>query len=266
VLLAAAAITGWRRPALFILAAAALVGTVGLLDDAFGFGPLPKLSIEIPAAVLVVSQGVGLGLFDGPMDPVLTVVWLVILTNSFNLLDNMDGALASVGLPISALLILGGWATGQTLPLIGGAILCGAFLGFLLHNWHPARIFMGDAGALFVGFLLSALVLELHFPSRPQRVIALLAAIFDTSLVVISRVRARRPIYVGSTDHTAHRLLKMGLGIRQVAAVLLVATALSGMLGLAAGLGVAPALLVVAVLAVLGVALLAGFLMMLAND
>jgi UDP-GlcNAc:undecaprenyl-phosphate GlcNAc-1-phosphate transferase len=173
----------------------------------------------------------------------------------------MDGALASVGLPISALLILGGWATGQTLPLIGGAILCGAFLGFLLHNWHPARIFMGDAGALFVGFLLSALVLELHFPSRPQRVVALLLlmapAIFDTSLVVTSRLRARRPIYVGSTDHTAHRLLKMGLGIQQVAAALLVATALIGGLGLAAGLGLAPALLVVAVLAVLGVCLLA---------
>ena len=132
--------------------------------------------------------------------------------------------------------------------LVGGlaAVVAGSCAGFLLYNWYPARIFMGDAGSLFLGFLLASIALKLRFPVdhwAALAAVALLAgvAIFDTTLVVISRVRRGQPIYLGGTDHTSHRLLRLGLSTPVVGLTLVVATAVCGSLGVAVGRGAIPA-------------------------
>jgi hypothetical protein len=134
--------------------------------------------------------------------------------------------------------------------LVGGmaAIVAGSCLGFLLYNWYPARIFMGDAGSLFVGFLLAALALKLRFPVghlAGAAAVGLLAglALFDTALVVISRVWHRRPIYLGGTDHTSHRLMRLGMSTPAVGVLLMVVTGLCGAIGVAVGRGVGVAVL-----------------------
>ncbi|MGH9179503.1 MAG: hypothetical protein ACRD0N_13240, partial [Acidimicrobiales bacterium] len=122
------------------------------------------------------------------------------------------------------------------------AAVVGAAAGFLAYNWHPARIFLGDAGSLFLGFLVSAVALKLRFPvDRHAGVVAVglvaAPALFDTTLVVVSRVRAGRPIYVGGTDHTSHRLARLGFPAPAIAVLLALATATCGVLGVAVGRG-----------------------------
>jgi UDP-GlcNAc:undecaprenyl-phosphate GlcNAc-1-phosphate transferase len=205
--------------------------------------PRPRLAMEAAAASLAFFTGARVHLVNGPVDWLLTVVWLVVLTNSFNLLDNMDGAAAVVATTTAVALTVAAVVGGQV--LVGGlaAIVAGSCLGFLLYNWHPARIFMGDAGSLFLGFLLAALALKLRFSvghlSAAVAVVFLAGpALFDTTLVVLSRSRARRPIYLGGTDHTSHRLLGLGLSTHGVGMVLLAVTAVCGGLGVAVGHGV----------------------------
>jgi hypothetical protein len=128
-----------------------------------------------------------------------------------------------------------------------------------MFNWYPARVFMGDAGSLFLGFLIAAATLKVKFVgdnwNRLSAILLLLApACLDTLLVVIARARSRRPIYVGATDHTSHRLLRLGLRTPTVALVLAAAAAVLASLGLLIGRGLAP-LGVVAPLAGAGVAL-----------
>jgi UDP-GlcNAc:undecaprenyl-phosphate GlcNAc-1-phosphate transferase len=235
----------WSAQGAAILLGALVVGLAGLVDDVRTLGPAPRLVVEAMAASLAFLTGARVQLFAGPVDWLLTVLWLVVLTNSFNLLDNMDGAAGVVGTATAVALTVAAILGGQV--LVGGlaAIVAGSCLGFLLYNWHPARIFMGDAGSLFLGFLLAALALKLRFPVGHRAglaAVALLAgvALFDTTLVVVSRVLERRPIYLGGTDHTSHRLLRLGLSTPAVNMVLLGLTAACGGLGVAVGRGALP--------------------------
>jgi UDP-GlcNAc:undecaprenyl-phosphate GlcNAc-1-phosphate transferase len=139
---------------------------------------------------------------------------------------------------------------GQSLAIGLAGVVGGASLGFLIYNWHPATIYMGDTGSLFLGFTLSAAVLTLRFPVRPlagaaAAVLLLLPALFDTALVVLSRFAAGRPVHVGGTDHTSHRLLRLGVPPACVVALLGSASFAGGGLGLAVGrgaIGLVPAL------------------------
>jgi UDP-GlcNAc:undecaprenyl-phosphate GlcNAc-1-phosphate transferase len=251
----------WSAQGVAIVVGALVVGLVGLVDDMRTLDPRPRLAMEAAAASLAFFVGARLYLVNGPVDWVLTVIWLVVLTNSFNLLDNMDGAAGLVGAGTAVALTVAAVLGGQV--LVGGmaAVVAGSCIGFLLYNWHPARIFMGDAGSLFLGFLLAALALKLRFPvhqSARLTAVILLAgvALFDTTLVVISRVRERRPIYLGSTDHTSHRLMRLGLSTPAVGLVLTAATAVCGSLGVAVGRGAVSPWVLLPV-AAFGVALLA---------
>jgi UDP-GlcNAc:undecaprenyl-phosphate/decaprenyl-phosphate GlcNAc-1-phosphate transferase len=221
----------------------AVVGTgvvaaaLGLADDLGGLSPRVRLVVEVLLAAVLVAGGSRLGLVPGPgwLDPVVTVFLIVVVTNSFNLLDNADGALGTVAcvsaVPIAALL----FAAGQ--PQVGLLMVClaAACAGFLLHNAPPARIFMGDAGSLFIGLLLCAGATRLPVGrhDRPAHLALLLLLVFpaavDTGLVVLSRLTHRRSLLVGGTDHVAHRLRRMGLGGEAVLAVLLVGGALAGL-------------------------------------
>jgi UDP-GlcNAc:undecaprenyl-phosphate GlcNAc-1-phosphate transferase len=223
------------------------------------------LAIEAVAALLAAMAGARVGLVGGAFDWVLTVVWLVVITNSFNLLDNMDGAAGVIATVTAVCLAVAATLQGQW--LVGGmaALVAGSCLGFLVYNWHPARIFLGDAGSLFLGYLLAVIALKLRFPvahgaSIPAVLLFAGPALFDTSLVVVSRAMAGTPIYLGGTDHASHRLLALGLGVRTVAMILAAASGLLGVLGLAVGRGALPALAVAPAVSVAGALLLVWFL------
>jgi UDP-GlcNAc:undecaprenyl-phosphate GlcNAc-1-phosphate transferase len=233
----------WSVQAAVIILGAALVGVVGLIDDVRTLQPRPRLIAESIAALVAVSAGARLQLFGGPLDWLLSIVWLVGVTNSFNLLDNMDGAAGTIATTTSLVLMVVAHAGGQRLVAGMAALVLGSSLGFLVFNWHPARIFMGDAGSLFLGFLIAATALKIEFTAGGlPRTLALLflmgPAALDTTLVVVSRLRSRRPIHAAATDHMSHRLLRLGLSARAVALILAVTSVASAVLGVGLGRGV----------------------------
>ncbi|RPI53693.1 MAG: glycosyl transferase, partial [Acidobacteria bacterium] len=217
---------------------------VGLVDDLISLKPYSKLVAEIAVASLFVFFGLRLNWSDSlTIDALLTVLWIVGLTNAFNLLDNMDGLCAGVsliaGATVLATLILRAGVTPEAQYL---AILLGATAGFLVYNLHPAKIFMGDSGSLFIGLNLAVLTLThqadgfgtsnvLSIVAGP--LLILLVPIFDTSLVTVSRILSGRSAAVGGRDHSSHRLVAIGLSERAAVAVLWVLAALGGGLAVA---------------------------------
>ena len=203
-----------------------VVFLLGLTDDVRGLRRSTRLGVEAAVGVALWFTGVRASLFGIPsIDLLLTVAWVVAIPNAVNLLDNMDGlasgvtAIASVGYFVLAA------RQDDYLVAAMAAGLAGASVGFLRHNFPPARIFLGDAGSLLLGYFLAVLGLMLDLdvgsPIARMGVQGLLLAVpvFDTILVVISRMRGRRPVLLGGKDHSSHRLAKAGLGSRQVASV-----------------------------------------------
>lgn len=244
--------------AVFIVASLS-VAAIGLADDVIPLGMASRLAVETAAAALVVLGGVRLAVSGQVwLDAALTVAWIVLLTNSFNLLDNMDGAAASTAGVAAAVLGVAALAGGAGAP--GALLLClaGSCAGFLVHNRPPARIFMGDTGSLFVGFVVAVGAVMIA-PSGPLPAFAVLAlagfgALVDTTLVVVSRRRAGRSWRTGGTDHVSHRLRRLGLSTGQVAVVLAGTAALSGTFGVLVGRGPVSAACGLAVAAGAGVA------------
>jgi UDP-GlcNAc:undecaprenyl-phosphate GlcNAc-1-phosphate transferase len=214
------------RQAAVIAACGVVVLLLGLLDDVRGLSAISRVAVEAGLAVVLWTEGVRAGFFGVPaLDLALTIVWVVVVTNALNLLDNMDG-LAS-GVTAIASLAYFAIAASQSDYLVAAmaAAIAGVSVGFLRHNFPPARIFLGDAGSLLLGFLLAVLglMLDLDVSNDVLRIgvqaLILGVPLFDTALVVISRIRAGRPVLVGGTDHSSHRLSAFGLSGRQVAFV-----------------------------------------------
>ena len=255
----AALIPHWDRRILIVVAASVLVALVGLVDDLRPVYPALRLLVEGVAATAVVMAGGRIGLFGDWLDPVVTAVWIVVLTNSFNLLDNMDGAAATVAAASSCVMAGTAYVVGQSgLALLLGALSAGC-LGFLVHNWAPARMFMGDAGSLFIGFLLSASAVMVRVPGGPASRLAELllftfVATVDTCLVVIARQRAGLSCFTAGTDHSSHRLRILGLSVRQVALMLFTVAALSCLCGAAVACARLPGLVTLAATVTAGIA------------
>ncbi|MEU0567490.1 MraY family glycosyltransferase [Nonomuraea sp. NPDC005983] len=216
-----------------VLLAATAVALVGLIDDIRPLPAVTRLIVESVAASGVVLSGVHVTLMGGWLDGPVTVLWIVVLANSFNLLDNMDGALGSVATVTAAFLAATAFVAGQpSLGLLLTTLAC-AGLGFLPHNWAPARIFMGDSGSLFIGFVLSCSAVFLVAGQGADTTIAGLllptfVATVDTGVVFLSRMRVGRSPLAGGTDHVSHRLRRMGLRTRAVAATLGLSAAITG--------------------------------------
>jgi UDP-GlcNAc:undecaprenyl-phosphate/decaprenyl-phosphate GlcNAc-1-phosphate transferase len=198
-----------------------LLAVVGLVDDlGQGLSPWLRLALETAAGVGVWLLGISphLAGVPAPVDAVVTVVWVVGITNAFNLLDNMDGLSAGVA-TIAALAIFGVALLQQRYLVSALALaLAGCAAGFLRANFHPAKIYMGDAGSLFLGFIVAVLLLKLraNAPTRvPVAVILAIpgVAIFDTALVTVSRLSHRISPFQGGQDHTSHRLVKLGMTV-----------------------------------------------------
>jgi UDP-GlcNAc:undecaprenyl-phosphate GlcNAc-1-phosphate transferase len=206
-----------------ILVGASLVSFLGLWDDRRSLSPFLKLAGQFLAASILVLTGVRVGTFPWEaLNIALTLVWVVIITNAFNLLDNMDGLSGGVGAIAAIFFLLLAAMNGQYLVGALSAALVGACLGFLVYNFNPARIFMGDAGSLFLGFMLAAVGIKLRFPDGVEivtwmvPVLILGLPLFDTALVIISRLRRRlNPLTTPGRDHVSHRLVAMGYTRRE---------------------------------------------------
>lgn len=224
-----------------VLGASCLMFALGLADDILHLRPHTKLAGQLVAALLVVSSGVVYPLVHSAIvNAVISVLWIVGITNAFNLLDNMDGLTAGVAL-ISALyltIFYIGNGSGNYASL--ALIAAGASAGFLLFNFNPARIFMGDCGSLFLGFLLgSASLLEVtHVSGVPPLVLApvvvLAIPVFDTLFVSVTRRLRGQPISQGGTDHSSHRLVHLGLNERSAVLLLSLLSLASGAVAIAA--------------------------------
>jgi UDP-GlcNAc:undecaprenyl-phosphate GlcNAc-1-phosphate transferase len=221
-----------------ILLGATWVSFLGIWDDRWGLRPILKLAGQIIAAAILIITGIQVRLL--PYDVLnwaVTAIWVVGLTNSINFLDNMDGLSGGIAAISSAFFLLMAVQNGQY--LVGGlsAALLGASVGFLVYNFNPASIFMGDTGSLFLGFMLATLGIKLRFPGNIDAitwmvpVIVLGVPVFDTTLVVFSRIRrGLHPVTPGK-DHTSHRLVRMGFTQREAVMLLYL---VGGMLGMVA--------------------------------
>ena len=209
-----------------VLGGGLILAVVGLVDDVRGvhFSPTLKLGTQVAAAVLVVLAGVRTSFMPGRvLDGVVTVVWIVGITNAFNLLDNMDGLSAGVAAIAGLLFFVVAASQEQVFTALILLPLAGSLLGFLRYNFHPSRIFMGDMGSLFVGFLLGTMTVEGSYvlPGGPgllpvvMPVLILGVPIFDTLSVIVIRLREGRPVWVGDKRHFSHRLVDLGMSVPQ---------------------------------------------------
>ena len=198
-----------------IFVGATLVSIVGALDDSRGMGSYFKLLFQFAAAFILILSGVQVRLFHGILDIALTLLWVVGITNAFNLLDNMDGLSSGVATIAAAFFTLLAAMSDQYLVGTLAAALFGACIGFLVYNWNPAQVFMGDTGSLFLGFLLAAVGIKLRFPANSASItwmipiLVLALPIFDTTLVFFSRLRrGKNPLTTAGKDHVSHRLAR----------------------------------------------------------
>lgn len=211
-----------------ILVSATMVSFLGIWDDRSGVRPLLKLLGQLVAASILIISGVKVSFLPYPaLNVAITLVWVVGITNALNLLDNMDGLSGGVGAVAAGFFLLLAAMNGQYLVASLAAALMGACIGFLYYNLNPATIFMGDAGSMFLGFILSVVGIKLRFPGRPSMitwmipVVVLGLPIFDTTLVVISRLRGgMNPLTSPGKDHVSHRVVQMGLSQRNAVIVL----------------------------------------------
>ena len=224
---------------------AALMFIAGLTDDILRLKPFTKLVIQIAIASLFLFVGQRLHWVSSlTLDMFLTLVWLVGMTNAFNLLDNMDGLAGGVALIVGAGLLLGLMPPEAGTTALHQArylsLLAGATAGFLVYNVHPASVFMGDSGSLLLGLSFAALILspegEARVVSNPLSIIAgpvlvMLVPIFDTTFVTISRLLSGRRPSEGGLDHSSHRLVAVGLSEPTAVSVLWLLAGIGGALG-----------------------------------
>jgi UDP-GlcNAc:undecaprenyl-phosphate GlcNAc-1-phosphate transferase len=264
----AAAVSGADGKLLVVaLGAFAMLG-LGLADDVWPVPPALRLALEIAAGVALYLVGIRAGLLDNAwLDLPLTTLWVVAVTNAFNFVDNMDGL--ATGMAVLAALAIASIAGSNADYLVTSLALAiaGAGIGFLLYNFPPARIFLGDAGALMLGFLVAALTLQIDLPvgARIIRtvvpVLVVGVPLFDLTLVVLARLMRRRPVWIGGTDHSSHRMAERGLSRRWILLLVLALQAVSGLAGAYVAFGsVAQAWSVAALAAGLWVVLLGYFL------
>ena len=212
-----------------ILAAAALITIVGALDDVFDLHPALKLLGQIAAAVVLVTSGVQVDTFTfpfvhrvelGDLGGPVTVLALVLLMNVVNFSDGIDGLAAGVCAISAVAFSIIAFDLGRNTAGILAAIVCGAALGFLIFNFHPASVFMGDCGSNLLGLLLGAVIIEGTLKTNALialvgPLVVLAVPFLDTGFVVAKRIKYRRPIYRGDSNHFHHRFHRIGFSQRR---------------------------------------------------
>ena len=214
-----------------VLAPATTLGIIGLIDDIRKLSPWPRFIAQSLAAIftavlLIVTDNFGNPTGSRIFDVSITILWIVGICNSINFFDNLDGgaagtvAVSSIGLAILSI------HSQQYLITAMSVVTLGSMLGFLIWNKSPARIYMGDAGALFLGILVGVLTIRLkpqtdtHLGSYATPILILAVPIMDTSVAVISRLKRNLSPFQGGKDHLSHRLIRIGID-RKIAAITL---------------------------------------------
>ncbi|MCB0515869.1 MAG: MraY family glycosyltransferase [Chitinophagales bacterium] len=220
----------------FLLAATTLAFVLGWWDDVKNVPPIVKSIGQFFCAQLLYSGGFELVLSPwNELNYIFTILWVVGIMNSLNMLDNMDGIAASVALFIVLIMLYANYMQGNNSLIL---FLClpviGSLLAFLQYNWHPSKIYMGDAGSQFLGVFLAAIALKTLIPQQSSEALATQGAIFhwgalilpfvvfslmiiDTATVTVRRIRRGQSPFVGGKDHTTHNLAFLGLKDAQVA-------------------------------------------------
>jgi len=225
---------------------ACLIFALGIYDDLRGAGPYLKFAVQAVAAVMLFAGG--MRVLDLPLifgshslpwfvGLPLTVLWVVAVTNAFNLIDGLDGLAAGSALFSTMVFFVVSLVGHSWLGSLISVTLAGAILGFLRFNFNPATIFLGDSGSLFIGFMLSAMALAgaqkaPTFVAVAIPVVSFGLPILETLLSIIRRLISGRPIFTADREHIHHKLLQMGFSHRQVVIVLYAVSALFAMLSL----------------------------------
>jgi len=222
-----------------VVGAASFLFIVGLLDDLLHVKPYQKLVGQVIGAAVAVNYGLVLPWTRSlPVNMVITIFWLIGITNAINLLDNMDGLATGIAAIASGFLTLNFVTGNQTMEALMLAVFAASLLGFLIYNSHPASIFMGDSGSMFIGFFLASAALINVSGGRSRSFVPVLAVpilvlfipIFDTTFVTILRKLSGRAASRGGRDHTSHRLVALGMSERRAVLMLYGLAALSGLL------------------------------------
>ncbi|MBN2314821.1 MAG: undecaprenyl/decaprenyl-phosphate alpha-N-acetylglucosaminyl 1-phosphate transferase [Sedimentisphaerales bacterium] len=215
--------------------------TLGLWDDSKHLGPFFKLVVQVAVAIAAAAFGdirVELFIESKIISIALSAFWIVLIINAFNFLDNMDGASAGIAVITSSILFVAAALSGQI--LVGGLalIFVGTLLGFLVFNFPPAKIFMGDAGSLVVGFFVALLSLRITYYHEAQSgqwypvlmpLVVMAVPLYDFISVTLLRISQGKSPFVGDTQHFSHRLKKHGLTDIQTALTLYLATLCTGL-------------------------------------
>jgi UDP-GlcNAc:undecaprenyl-phosphate GlcNAc-1-phosphate transferase len=223
-----------------ILAPAVAMGLVGLWDDIKNLPPLPRLigqSIAglVVAALLIISKNVANPTGSTYIDVIITAIWVVGICNSINFFDNLDGGAAGTGAISAIFLTYLALSNGQSFIAALSVVVAGGTLGFLIWNKTPARIYMGDAGALFLGVLLATLTIRLNpdtqtlFASFATPILLLAIPILDTCVAVFSRLRRGISPLQGGKDHLSHRLIRLGISRKLTAISLWILSIIFGL-------------------------------------
>ncbi len=229
----------FSRAVLGLLLAGTIIVMLGLIDDFGVLTPGAKFAGQLVAVFVLIKSDIRIELSFLPYwaQVALTVVWMVGLTNAFNIIDVMDGLAGGVAVVSSVVLFLVAVATADADAPVQMAALAGALIGFLYYNRYPARIYMGDAGSMFVGFLLGAVAMTLQYTHRSvlglfAPVLILGVPIFDTFFVMAIRYLRKIPVFLGSPDHFALRLRRWALTVPQVVGCSCAASLVLGLAGL----------------------------------
>jgi UDP-GlcNAc:undecaprenyl-phosphate/decaprenyl-phosphate GlcNAc-1-phosphate transferase len=220
----------WLR----LLGPALLIFSVGLYDDIKNAGPYLKFAVQIGAAVWLFANGyrvVYAPLFFGgkelglSLSVAATIFWVVLITNAFNLIDGVDGLAAGSALFSTIVVFVIALLKGNFFASMTSAVLAGCILAFLRYNFHPATVFLGDSGSLFIGFVLSALGLASSQESPTMIAVAIPVVacglpVLETGFSVVRRFMNNKPLFMADREHIHHKLLAMGLSQRQVVAML----------------------------------------------
>jgi UDP-GlcNAc:undecaprenyl-phosphate GlcNAc-1-phosphate transferase len=254
--IAVALLAGWHFPALAvgssirtlltILVSGTLIFLLGIYDDIRSVGPYTKFAVQGVAAIMLFAGGLRISnlplLFGArhlawPIGLPITVLWVIGITNAFNLIDGLDGLAAGSALFSTLVVFVVAIFNGSSLVSLLTIALAGAILGFLRFNFNPATIFLGDCGSLFIGFMLSALALlgSEKAPTVIAVAIPLVSfglPILETTLSLTRRLISGRPLFTGDREHIHHKLLQLGMSHRQVVIVLYGVSAIFALLSL----------------------------------
>jgi len=225
-----------KRPFIGFLLTINMGFLMGLADDAFNTRPYLKLFIQILCGFILVVSGIYVKIFtENYLNYAFTIFWVVGIMNSINMIDNMDAIATCVCIMIigSAMMIILVQNDFTNIYFVGMAGVLAALIGFLFHNWHPSKIYMGDTGSQFLGIFLAAIgilffwnykIPEITIPAFERFLIPLLVfmlPVIDTTIVVINRLSRGSSPFVGGKDHTTHALAKLGISERMVAVIYL---------------------------------------------